>query len=452
MTGRARDIRIVYDENSVHNEIIITGNDPELFIWGDPETLYGQPRIDAVVGNRTMQFIIESRQGELTDFTISGLSVSVKEDLPYASEIDFHLDTPTLASEIAASLTTYCPVDWQADDWVVPTSFTFTGTPLRGVMRLAEEVGAIVRCQDDGSLLVRKRRPVRPVDMPLVKADVSYDRSSIIVLNHAEEVGSGYNAVKIIGHMPDAFIPEIQVEPIVSGDSTRGPAIGEACYVRVYWAGNEPRVVDTYVTDGIITPVGGGIFYTDTEEELIDFMGGTANVKLPVFSLTSCQWIGDDGGEVAHTPYSKELSIGQGKFRVARVKYVTRFKRYLLENHNVERLIAALFLMVEPGVLVTVRTADDPVYGTTIDASLLSSEHVAVARGKAWIDQQYRKSICNLTVPYDDAAIDGKIAFIDDPHIDSPGNYHIVRAEIVMEGPQTTNQLQVEKCLISFNS
>jgi hypothetical protein len=452
MRGRAREVTIIYDEGSVHNELIIAGNDPELFSWADPEIMYGEPRIEAIVGSRVMNFIIDSRDGEMTDFTITCLSVSAKEDGPYTTEIDFQLDTPTLASEIAASLVTYCPVQWEADDWVVPESFSFQGTPLHGVVRLAEEIGAVVRCQDDGSLLVRKRRPVRPVDMPHAKADVSYDRSNMIVLSHSETPESGYNAVKVTGLMPETFIPQMALEPIEDGDSTRGPKTGETCYVRVYWAGHEPSVISTYVTDGLITPVGGGAFYTDTKEEVVEFNDGMASVGLPVFELLSYEWIGDDGGQVEFVTHSNELNIDAGKFRVARVKYRTRFVRYQLERHNVERLIAVLFLTVDPAVSVFVRTAADPVEGNTIDAPLLSSEHAAVARGTAWIDQQYRKSVCEVTVPYLDIAIDGNIAFIDDSHIGSPGNYHIVRSEISIQGPMTVNRLRLEKCLTLFNS
>jgi hypothetical protein len=272
------------------------------------------------------------------------------------------------------------------------------------------------------------------------------------VLGHSEEPESGYNAVRVNGLMPETYVPQLQAEPIEDGDSSRSPVIGETCYVRVYWAGNEPTVMETYVTSGIIKVAGGGKFYTDIEEEVVEFKDGIATVSLPVFDLLSYQWIGDAGGKVNFTRHGTELSIEAGKFRLARVRYRTRFKRYQLEKHNVERLMAVLFLTVEPAVSVFVRTASEPVEGDTIDAPLLTSEHAAVARGTAWIDQQYRKSICDITVPYSDIAVDGKIAFIDDSHIGSPGNYHITRSEIVIEGPMTTNQLRLEKCLTSFNT
>ena len=452
LSSRAEGINISCDESNVHNEITISGNDPELFAMANPEILYGEPRIEARVGSRIINFLLLSREGEKTDFMITGLSVSAKEDMPFTAEIDFQLTEPTLASDIAASLTQYCPVEWVAEDWLVPSGFSFSGTPLYGITQLAGEIGAVVRCRDDGSILIRKRRPVRPIHMPFAVADVSYNRSSLIMLGHSEDLETGYNAVKVTGQTPDSsFVPQIQLEPIPEGESTRSPGTGEACYIRVYWAGNDPSVFNTYVTDGIITPVGGGAFFTDIEETIIDFINGIGNVSLPIFELISCAWIGDPGGQPTFVKHSTELSIGTGKFRVGTVKYRTRFQRYKIDMHNVERLIAVLFLGSTPDISVTIRTSDNPVEGDVIDAPLLTSEYAAVARGTDWIDRQYRKSICDITVPYNDSAIDGNIAYIDDDHIGVPGNYHIVSSEISIEGPKILNNLKVEKCMTSFN-
>jgi hypothetical protein len=114
-------------------------------------------------------------------------------------------------------------------------------------------------------------------------------------------------------------------------------------------------------------------------------------------------------------------------------------------------LLAVLFLSSTPDISVTIRTSADPVEGDVIDAPLLTSEHAAVARGTDWIDRQYRKSICNITAPYNDDALDGNIAFIDDDQIGAPGNYHIISSEISIEGPKITNNLRLEKCMTSFD-
>lgn len=452
MTGRAQSYRVVYDENSVHNELMITSNDPELFEWSDPERNYGQPRIELNVGTRSIQFIVESREGEMTGFTVTCLSVSVKEDTPYAESLDYQLTEPLMASEIAASLTNYCPVVWQVVDWLVPVGFSFSGPPLQGIQQLAEEVGAVVRCQDDGSLLVRARRPIRPINMQKATAHLTYTRSSIIVLGQNEEIESGLNAINVTGYMPEAFIPNLQLEAIADGESTRGPVVGEDCYIRAYWSGHIPAVIERYVTDGRIQRVGGGIFYTEVMTETVSFINGMSSVQFPILSLTSVKWIGDHGGSVLCIPHTNELSIGIGKFRIASVKYVTQFTRYKILDHNVEQLLVALFLKSRPGIAITVRTGEEPVFGGEISAPLLTTEAAAVARGTAWIDQQYRKSICTISAPYDDLAVDGNIAFVDDFHIGSPGNYHITGADIIVDDVKVINQLRLEKCLVSFNS
>lgn len=462
ISARAKNIRITFDEGNVHNEIVIEGHDPELFAWADPNRLYGEPRIEAQVGSRVIQYILETREGERSNFAITGVSMSAREDAPYAPDMDYELEAPTLASEIAASLTGYCALTWDVEDWMVPTDFTFSGKPLDGIQKLASEVGAIVRCQDDGSILVRRRRPVRPVDMDGTNPDVNYSRQTLIALAHAEEKETGYNAVRIFGQSADAFKPHLVLEDIAEADGgARGPLVGETCYVRVYWAGKTVNVAEAYTTDGSISRVGpADMFYTEDEEQIVEFNDGAASVSLPIYDLLSYEWIGDSGGDISWIQHSTDLSIAppegvsteRGLYRVARVRYRTRFQRYMLEGHNVERLIAVLYLATRPDVNVSVRTAAESVYGDPVEASLLTTESALVERGKAWIDKQYRKSYCDITAPYDDAAVDGNLAYIDDAEIGAPGNYHVASSEIVIEGPKVTNNLRVEKCLIFFNS
>lgn len=445
-------ISISYDENSVHNEITITSADPELFDWADPEINYGEPRIEVQVGTRNLQFVLDTREGERTNFTLTGYSVSIKEDAPYASDIEFSLESPQLASEIAASITTYCPIDWQAEDWIVPAEFSFSGKPLDGIQQLASEIGAVVRCQDDGGLLVRPQFPVRPVYMDESDSDINYDRSSLISLSHSETPASGYNAVRVTGQSSDAFVPQLQVEDIVEGDSTRGPYIGETCFVRIFWAGNDASVIDTYATDGLISIVGDGAFYTEIQEEIVEFQEGLASVNLPIYEFSGVEWIGDSGGGISFEQYGTDLQIIENRFRVAKIKYKARYQRYKLSEHYVERLIAVLFLATRPNIAVSVCTVAEPVYGPEIDAPLLTSNSAAVFRAKAWLDQQYRTSECSITVPYNDLAIDGNLAFIDDAQIGNPGNYHITSSEIQIEGPMVINKLGVSKCLSFFSS
>jgi hypothetical protein len=456
LSRRFVSAEIAYDEGSVHNSITIQSADPELFAWADPALYYGQPRIEAQVGGRMMQFLIDTRPGEMTDFTINGISVSALEDAPHAAEMDFTLDAPELASSIAARLTNYCPVDWQAGDWVVPADFTFSGVPLDGIQALASEIGAIVRCQDDGSLLVRKRRVIRPIHADAATPGINYDQTDLISLSQDDDPAAGFNAVLITGRTRDVFIPQMMLEPDADGNTSFNR--GRTVYIRVYWAGNPVTVIDTYVTSGLLAPVADGAFFLQTEEALVEFSSGAASVNLPIHAVIGVEWIGTPGGPVSFVPYSRELTIPDAGFAVARIKYQSRYQRYRAFGHNVERLIAVLYL--EPAaddVVVDVRMTGtdtaDVTYGPPINAPLLTTAAAAVERATAFLDAaRYRTAGGSVEAPYNDAAIDGALAYINDDQIGYPGNHYITASRIIFDGPKITNSLRIEKCLTSFNS
>jgi hypothetical protein len=440
-------ITITYSEANVHNTITFSSTDPELFSWCDPLLMPDSVRIEAQIGARMMQFIIISRVGESIDFTVSGISVSDLDD-SLADDVSFVLTTPTLASEIAVGLTNYCPVDWQAFDWVVPDGFSFSGKPLDGIQTLAAEIGAIVRCADDGSLIVRNKRPVRPVDMPFAAAIISYDESTVIELSHSEEEASGYNAVEVDGRQSETESPMLELEETFDGHT---PEPGETVRVRVYWGGMNPDVADTYVTAGEITIMDGGQMHVQTETDIfVEFKDGKGSVGYPISKLVSYEWEGYPAEEITYDVNGKELFIPDIGFAIAKIKYETLYQRYEVANHLVDMLIAVLFPNASPSIHAIIRTEDDPKYGSVISAPLLTTNAAAVVRGTAYIDEnKYPKSNLTVTTPYNDLAIDGSVAWLHDSRIGSPGNHHIKTANIIINGPMVTNSLEIEKCLIS---
>ena len=440
-------ITITVSEANVHNMISFSSADPELFAWCDPLLMPDSVRIEAQIGARMMQFIIIARPGESIDFTVTGISVSDFED-GLADDISFSLTTPTLASEIVASLTNYCPVDWQAFDWIVPAGFSFSGKPLDGIQTLAAEIGAIVRCADDGSLIVRAKRPVRPVDMPFAAPAVSYDESTVIDLTPSEEEASGYNAVEVAGRQSETEAPMLEREETFDGHT---PEPGETVRVRVYWGGMNPDVADTYVTAGEMALLDGGQMHVQAETDVfVEFKDGKGSVAYPISRLVSYEWEGYPASEITYNVNGKELFIPDPGFAVAKIKYESQYQRYELTNHAVDMLIAVLFLNVTPSVYAAIRTEDDAKYGSAISAPLLTTNAAAVARGTAYIDEnKYPKSNLAITAPYNDLALDGSVAWLHDSRIGSPGNHHIKTANIIIDGPMVTNALELEKCLIS---
>jgi hypothetical protein len=393
-----------------------------------------------------MFFLVDLRDGDELNFTISGISVSAKEDFPHAADVSLSLDAPELASSICGRIVSSCPVVWECGDFLVPVTFTFSGPPLACIVALAAEIGAIVRCNDAGELVVRKKRPVRPVVMDGASAAVDYTSYDLISLSAREDPESGYTGVEVIGRPTDIWMPLLQLEE-------SSPVKGDRVFMDVFWQGRLPSVSETYVSAGEMRICGNGVFYTMESVEVVDFKDGVGSVSLPVDEIVSVEWIGDHGSDVIAPVNGQELMIEDNSFRVARVKYRSTYQRYILDSHFVERLIAVLFLQSVAGVWVRVLTDGPDGLGPAISAPMLDSEAAAVERATAWIDEnKYRKSVLSVSAPYQDAAVDGTLAYINDDYIGAPGNYHIKTSRIQIAGGGVKNILELEKCLISFNS
>lgn len=69
-----------------------------------------------------------------------------------------------------------------------------------------------------------------------------------------------------------------------------------------------------------------------------------------------------------------------------------------------------------------------------IQDELIASEHLAVLRGKAFLDRTYyNRSTRRIRLPYA-AVTDGQIARIAAPAV-ADGNYHLTSVEVAIEDP-----------------
>ncbi|GAG77180.1 unnamed protein product, partial [marine sediment metagenome] len=241
-------------------------------------------------------------------------------------------------------------------------------------------------------------------------------------------------AVKVDGYAAEVELPETEVEE-------SSPVQGEDVYVRLYWLNREPGTPETtWVTDGIITALG-----TETElveEEIITFSAGVAVLSKPLYTFSSLTWIGEPGINFAYTQYSKEVKIDNEAYGVAKITYNTIYKRYRCSEHDVEVLLALFIFGVEPDVSILVEMGTGNNEASALTDKLLTSENIAVVRGTAYLDQNaYGKKELSITVPYDDDALDGYLAYINDRRIDCTGNFHIKSVTIDIEGPKITNTL-----------
>lgn len=427
-------VSILYDETSVHNSIDVQFMHGSAFWKCNPETLEGTARIEVVIGGRHIWFLLEKRKGNEHAFSIWGRSLSAMDDFPYADEIDYFLLEPKSAKDIAEEVLSECSLDWECDNWILPTEFEFKGSPVGGVMSLAAIIGAVVRSKDDGTILVRQKLPVRPVNINGSPITINYDRAALIEIEYSNEIGNRYNAVEIYGRSDSIELPDIIVEEEL-------PNVGDEVNIRVYWLKDKPSgIIDLYVTDGIITEAGDNI---STEIETVVFKSGVASVSKPILSVMSVSWIGDSGGVVSNVKYSKDIGIENSAYRIAKITYTSSYSRYRLSQHDVELLLALLSFGGEFDVAVNLKieSGDNP--APTINNAFLTSQSIAVTAGTAWLDAtRYDNKQVVVGAPYGNVK-DGELVYINDAEINCVGNFHVESCNIIISPAKIVNRLKV---------
>jgi hypothetical protein len=438
--NKITEVIISNDENNIHNSITIQSIQSNLFWDCNPSDSAGTSRIKVQVGTRQMYFLLEKRSGDEQSFSVWGRSLSAREDSSYAEDVAYSLTEPKSAKSVVEEILTVSSLSWECDDWVLPALFEFEGSPIEGVSQIADVIGAVVRCEDNGTICVRQRFPVRPVDMSSAGVAINYNRTNLISLDYGNIQGTYYNAIEVMGYTDDVHLPDMQLEE-------SSPEIGDDVHVRVYWAGKKPSgIIEVYITDGSIILLGEAT--TETEEaETVTFEDGIASVSKPITSVVSTEWIGDLGGSISYEKYSKNIEIANEAYRIAKVIYTTTYSRYYISKHYVEELLALLTFGGESDVSVIVKMGLGDKFAPALNNPLLTSRHIAVIAGTAWLDtNKYDQKQITLEAPYNDLAIDGALTYINDAEIDCVGNFHIKKSNIVIRGPKIINELGLIQC------
>ena len=438
--SKIKEVTVSCDESNVHNSVNIQSSHNGLFWNCDPTEKEGTSRIEVKVGSRQIYFLLEKRSGDERSFSLWGRSLSAREESPYATDIDYSLDEPKSAKSVVEEILSISSLNWQCDDWVLPTSFEFEGPPMEGISQIASTIGAVIRCEDNGTICVRQRFPIRPIYMNGADVAVNYGRENLIRLDYDHIKGTHYNAVEVVGYTDDVYLPDIYVEE-------SSPEMGNDIHIRVYWAGKKPSgIIETYVTDGKIVLLGEET-KEEEENETITFKDGVASVSKPITSVSIVEWIGDSGGQVTYDKYSKDLEILNEVYRIAKVTYKTNYSRYRVSEHNVEVLLALLTFGGESDVSVKVKMGEGDRPAPELNLSLLTCNSIAVVAGTAWLDgNKYDQKRVTLETPYNDNAVDGVLVYVNDAEIDCVGNFHIESSTIVMSGAKTVNELGIVQC------
>jgi hypothetical protein len=425
---------IRHDQAAVHNDITFTAMDHALWRRVDPDIGRATARLAVAIDGRTLTFMVEDRAGDNVRYTVSGRSLTALDDDQYAAPQAYATLEARLASDVAASILSR-PVTWQAADWLLPDDFWFEGAPVAGVKKIAAAVGAVVRSTDTGDFIVRPAFPVRPHAIAAAAHAVNYDRyANLLKISYTHGRANGYDAVQVNGHAITTDTPQIDVEET-------GPVKGATVHLRVYWPGAIPAAVKALVTAGQVASLGR---VSGTETETVVFVSGRAELSRPPVAISKVTWRGANGGTISCTPGQPGVTITKS-IAVGEITYTTAYQRYRCMGHFVPVLVAAIADTSTQlsSVYVKTGTGANPA-PAALEDDLLTGSLACMTAGAHFIDtNKYDSKTVTIRAPYDAAAVDGALAYINEDEVDCVGNHHIMAVDIMADGPALLNTIEV---------
>lgn len=204
-------------------------------LTGGDELPILQVDIDGMQWIFVVESVQRSRQFGQSGVNITGRSLSILAGEPYQFAENWINDGPTTAAQIAeqAQVFTGLELEWQLEDWPVPDDvWTFSGSPLAVVQRVAESVGAVLRsARNANRIAVMPRYRLLPNEWPLSAPDVDIYATAV---------------------MTDSF--ERNDKPSYNGIYVSGQQKGVTCLVKIAGTSGEqaaPLVTDLLITDSV---------------------------------------------------------------------------------------------------------------------------------------------------------------------------------------------------------
>lgn len=159
--------------------------------------------IDGVAWRFVVESVSRSRSAPKTECTVLAYSLTKAAGAPLAATENWILSEDTTAAQIAALSVLYTGVrvDWHCTDWLIPAGiFSFSGTPLEVVRRIAETIGAVVQSDPyEPVLYVDPRYRVLPNEWPTVVPDVDLAIDVVLVEDYSRNDQPAYNGVYLSG-------------------------------------------------------------------------------------------------------------------------------------------------------------------------------------------------------------------------------------------------------------
>ena len=458
--------KIEHGEDALHNRVDLSSSTKHLFRKTNPRERRGESRIEVRIGDRSLKFLLEDNPGDEDEFSFNGRSMSALISDSFFKDWTYTTDRDVSASELSKQFGDLCGLetDWQILGCAIPKGTEFTGSPIQAIERMAEIQGAIVRCSDDGVVVIRKKDKISPSDIPYAKPVIEYSRTNTDKIDYSYQYGEHYNSVDITGwqgegeESPDIEeeTPESPTEDEIICDKTKAQTtgterkIGDTVIMRVYWAGGKlPTHLKTYATSGALRYLGRS---STTHKSRIEFKDYAGSVEKPIAVLLNIEWIGTPGHSPEWTKYKKEITLSYTgpSIAVADVTYSSEFHRYSLTGSSVETVIAALIYGTDSGfdpLTVKLQGVSSVRTAPAISDDLIRTDPIAIARGEAFLnDASYDRKINSISAPYYPDAVDGAIVSLENEKLEIRGNAKITKVTTIIDPPEIWQELEISQC------
>lgn len=194
------------------------------------------PVVEIVIDGNVWHFIIEgirrSRGFQASGVEVTGRSLTIYAGEPYQFPENWVNAGPATAQQIMAQAQIYSglEIDWQVEDWLVPDrAWSFSGTPLAVVQRVAESIGAVLRSDRvENRISVLPRYRLLPNEWREAVPDVE---------------------IHLDAHMADSW--ERADRPAYNGVFVSGRVDGGTAFV--YLSGTSGERLAPMVTDDLLT-------------------------------------------------------------------------------------------------------------------------------------------------------------------------------------------------------
>lgn len=387
-------------------------------------------------------YLVEEIDAEGPRRSVWCRSAAAVLDEPHAADVNYNgWDTPhATAAALAATIAGAVDLSFELPDWNLPPTWELSGSPIECLQSLAQAVGGVVQSTPSGGLVIRRRWPVRPVEMSALDPDLTVTRDVALSLSAKEQAGKGFGSVTVYGYDPSSALPDLELE------ETR-PRPGDTTHVRVFWKTASRPLFSAFITEGAAAKISDGTT-TITEEE-VTFDQGSGSTRYPIGQLLSYRWLGNDQGSIwwLADGDSRELAMANTEGRgIALVTYSTAYERWQLTGQTAAKVMFGVDLG-EGQVSAIVNYSSGGSLAPALTVPLLNDTDSCIEAGTAFLDTNRALQIVSAELPLTAAPLlPGSTVAVLDEVTQAVGIGKLTSISTTLAATKTTIKIEVQLC------